>query len=361
MNFSSHSIKIRALALSLFFLAAVGGCGRLATFQIDLRDDGDKASLLAAGQQQLAYLEGLPPEKIFIFGQRRFSAAALLASSRLFLTTVRNHFGDADFNRLLAERFVLWSPGRGALLTGYYQPRIAASLTKLSEYPWPIYAPPGDDRRFLSRADIESGNRLAGLEAAWLARRSDAFFLHIQGSGILLLPDGARKSARFAATNGLPYTSIGKIMIERGIIKSGEATMPAIRAWLETHPEKSQEILWRNQRFTFFTIDEAGPPHGNLGLPLTPWRSLAVDQNRWPPLAPIFLRSRLPRFDADGNVSGWSPLRRFVWPQDSGAAIQGPGRLDLFCGDSDFGERAAGILREKADYVLLLPKGNQSP
>ena len=344
-------------ATLLAVLIIFAGCADLGG-RISPEDDGDLTSLLAAGQGQIHYLESLPPNRRFTFGERSLTAAELLASLRRFLAIAGKHFDDEEFKRQIKKNFVLWQPVKKALVTGYYQPRVKASLTASRDFSFPLYAPPKDARRFLARATIERDG-LAGLEVAWLAERLDTFFLHIQGSGILVFPDGKQLSARFAAANGLPYTSIGKVMVTGGLLPPGQATMPAIRAWLRKHPERQNEILWQNQRFVFFTVGEKSQPLGNLNLPLTPWRSVALDQNRLPPVAPLLLISRLPRVDTSGTISGWQPLTRFVMPQDIGAAIAGPGHIDLFCGDGPAAEIIAGLLQEEARYYFLLPKSNQ--
>jgi len=189
--------------------------------------------------------------------------------------------------------------------------------------------------------------------------------LHVQGSGRIKLPDGSVKMIRYAANNGLPYRSIGKLLVERGMMPLEEVSMPRIVAYLRAHPEERQEILNYNERYIFFRWarpdegEEAEEPVGSMGEPLTAGRSVALDPMCYPPGAVGFLLTRQPRFDQRGRLFSWVSLHRLVFAQDSGGAIKGPGRLDMFYGNGPFAEKAAGVMRQEGSFLLLVKKGEK--
>lgn len=256
----------------------------------------------------------------------------------------------------LERRFRLLPPIPG-LLTGYYEPELSGRLAPDAAHPTPLRGLPPDLSSLgllPDRAAIEAG-ALAGL-APHLAYADpvEAFFLQIQGSGRVLLPEGGLLRLLYAGKNGHPYVAIGRRLIERGAIAREAMSMQAIRAWLAAAPPaEAQALLRENPSYVFFRRDEAlrpdqGPP-GTLGVPLTPGRSLAVDP-AWIPLgAPVWLVTRDP---LDG-----SPIRRLVQAQDTGGAIRGPGRGDLFWGWGAEAAAKAGPMREAAALWVLVPRG----
>ena len=178
----------------------------------------------------------------------------------------------------------------------------------------------------------------------------ELYFLQVQGSGRLVLDDGTRVRIGYAGTNGRPYTSIGALLVKRGVFASPEqATAPAIKAWMRAHPGEAAEFAEKNERFTFFRVlpgtRDEGPP-GSLGAPLVPWRSVAVDPAVTPLGSVGWLAIRLP----DGRE-----FSQFVLAMDTGAAIRGPGRIDLFLGPGDEAERVAGELRARGEVIWFGP------
>ena len=263
------------------------------------------------------------------------------------------------------------------LVTGYYQPHFAGSLTRTPPFLYPVYARPdslvvrdsggrktigrlvdGVLRPFWTRREIERGNLLAGSEMVWLADPFDVCVLHVQGSAILHLTDGSRRGIHYAESNGRTYRSIGAYLVETGRMVLAEVTMDSIRDYLARHPEERDLILHQNDSFIFFHWTEAGPAVGSLGRPLTPGRSIAVDQHWYPPGALAYLESLQPVF-ADGMMTGWQRLQRFVSVQDTGSALIGPGRVDLFWGSGEHAGRAAGRMKEDGELYLLLPREEQ--
>src|SRR5262249_6521808 len=176
---------------------------------------------------------------------------------------------------------------------------------------------------YWSRAEIAAG-RLAGrgLELAWARDPVDVFFMEIQGSGTLRLPDGGEIRVGHAASNGRPYRAIGRLLIDEGQLAREAVSLQSIRAWLAAHPEAPARVLGYSEScVSSRRLD--GPPLGHLGAPVTPGRSIATDPRLFPPGALAFLVTERPRRAADGRVE-WVPLARFVLNQDMGGAIRGP-------------------------------------
>ncbi|MBL6458547.1 MltA domain-containing protein [Belnapia sp. T6] len=241
------------------------------------------------------------------------------------------------------------------LVTGYYEPELRGAEWPGGEHAVPLYAPPPEGPlRLLDRAAIEAGGLEGqGLELAWLDDPVDAFFLQIQGSGRVRLPDGRVLRLGYAGRNAHPYRPIGASLIARGAIAREAMSMQAIRAWLGTAPPgEAAALLRENPSYVFFRqvegLDPEAGPIGTLGVPLTPGRSLAVDAGVVPLGAPVFLATRDP---LDGT-----PLRRLVLAQDTGGAIRGVARGDLFWGWGPEAETRAGLMRETSELYLLLPR-----
>ena len=207
------------------------------------------------------------------------------------------------------------------------------------------------------RAAIEAGALAGlGLELAWVDDPVDAFFLHVQGSGRLRLHDGRLLRLGYAGQNGHPYRAVGRPLIDSGAIPREAMSMQAIRAWLATAPPGEAAALMRhNPSYVFFRVLDGlapgeGPP-GALGVPLTPGRSLAVDPAFVPFGAPVFAATRDP---LDG-----APMRRLLHAQDTGGAIRGPARGDLFWGWGEAAAARAGLMREAAELFVLVPRGRE--
>jgi membrane-bound lytic murein transglycosylase A len=264
------------------------------------------------------------------------------------------------------------------LITGYYEPKLAGSRVKTDRFRYPLYAVPDDlltidlseaypqlkDLRlrgrlqgkrivpYYNRAEIGDGKAaLGGRELFWTDNAIELFFLQIQGSGRIELPDGSLIKVGYADQNGYPYISIGKKLVELGELKLEEASMQGIKSWAERHPEKLDALLAQNPSYVFFRElpDGLSAPLGALGVPLTGAYSIAVDARTIPLGAPVFLSTTLPN-SAD-------PLNRLVLAQDTGGAIKGAVRADFFWG---FGEQAgmqAGRMKQNGQMWVLFPKG----
>jgi membrane-bound lytic murein transglycosylase A len=199
---------------------------------------------------------------------------------------------------------------------------------------------------------------LAGnsLEIAWLKDPMDVYLLHIEGAGRLTLPDGNSILINYDASNGRPYRSFGKFLIDKGYLARSDLSIDKIRKYLASHPEIRKTVLSHNESYTFFKQVEEGPL-GNLNVPLTKGRSLALDDGLFPKGALAFMRSKKPNFNMkSGKVSGWKDFSRFVLNQDTGSAIKGPGRADLFWGNGQKAKTAAWQFKQDGDLYFLLKK-----
>ncbi|MDD2686626.1 MAG: MltA domain-containing protein [Gallionella sp.] len=264
------------------------------------------------------------------------------------------------------------------LVTGYYEPRLRGSRTRTEKFRYPLYAVPDDlltidlsslypqlkDLRlrgriqgkkvvpYFSRGEIEAGAApLQDKVLFWVDDAIDLFFLQIQGSGRIELPDGSLSKVGYADQNGHSYISIGKKLIEAGELKPEEASMQGIKSWGLRNPEKLPALLAQNPSYVFFRNLPAtlSAPLGALGVPLTEGYSIAVDPRTIPLGMPVFLATTQP------NSS--EPLNRLMLAQDTGGAIKGTVRADFFWG---FGEQAgemAGRMKQRGEMWILFPKG----
>lgn len=278
------------------------------------------------------------------------------------------------------SRFAAYTVGNRneptGLFTGYYEPELAGRWAPEAEYRIPIHSRPedlvsvdlGQHRAelagtqiagrvvnnklipYYSRAEINAGAlRGRELEVIWVADPVDAFFLHIQGSGRVRLPDGSTVRVGYAGRNGRRYTSIGRELVAMGAMPLEDVTAPAIRDWLHANPAAGTQLMNRNESYVFFRVIEGEGPLGAQGVPLTAGRSLAVDRAFLPLGAPVWLDTTDPL--ADGG-----PLRRLLVTQDTGSAIKGPVRGDVFWGFGETAARRAGLMKERGRYHILLPK-----
>lgn len=350
-----------------------------------LLDDGDHESLRAAVRESLAWLDTQPPDRALVFGPRTVAAGAHRQALRHLLAMLADDPpADVLAARVLREFEPLRSIGAtdgSVLFTGYHEPVIDAGEHPDPTFPVPILGLPDDlievaleafDPRFRgerifgrldgprlvpywTRAEIEAGQlRARAPVLAWARDPVDAFFMEIQGSGTLRLPDGREVRVGYAASNGRAYRSIGRLLIDEGHLAQETVSLQTIRAWLAAHPEERARVLRYNESYVFFRRLD-GPPLGSLGVPVSPGRSIATDPRLFPPAALAFVRTDRPRRAADGRIA-WLPLRRFVLNQDTGGAIRGPGRVDLFWGRGADAELAAGLMKQPGELYFLAPR-----
>ena len=238
-------------------------------------------------------------------------------------------------------------PLPAAHFTGYYEPEIDGALRRSDAFPVPVHAAPPMGIG-ASRAEIEEGGLLDGREIAWLADPVERFFLQVQGSGRIRLAEGGVLRLTYGAKNGHPYRSVGQMLVERGEIAEGDVSADAVKAWLRADPARGVALMRENPSYVMFRALHGaaaadGPP-GTLGVPVTAGRSVAVD----PAVVPLGTMMWI-EIDAD------PPIRRLVVAQDTGSAIVGAGRVDLFLGTGAEAGRAAGTMNHGGRVVVLDP------
>jgi len=353
-----------------------------------LEDDLDQQGLEQAVIQSLSYLNNRSLDKKFALGSREISNKDILESLTLFLEIIKKYPDSNSRLQQIKSNFNLYKTGQNEeppplLLTGYYEPTLQGSRIPSPRFRYPVYRLP-DDLLFIelekfskkfqvqkliariegnqvtpyySRREIDQEGRLDGknLEILWVDDLIKLFFMHIQGSGQVLLEDGSLIKLNYHAANGHPYYAIGRELIRKGVIKPEEMSLQAIYAYLKDHPEEQAAVLNLNPSYIFFQELQGGP-YGSLGLPLTPGRSVAADLKIFPPAGLAWLNGWKPVLDDQDQIRFWLPFGRWVCIQDSGGAIKGPGRLDLFWGNGEEAEIAAGHLRHQGGFYLLLKK-----
>jgi len=354
----------------------------------EFSDDMDYDGLEHGILQSMLYLNKVPADRTFRFDEDVFDAAHMIRSMEHFLQFIQTRPSIQDLREYIRSNCLVYrSVGNGnpgqVFFTGYYEPSLEGSLEKSTEYRFPIYARPSDlttinlslfrpefkgkkiigrytDQTvvpYYDRNDIEYKGTLEGKtrEIAWLKDRIDLFFLQIQGSGKICLDNGEIIHVHYHATNGRPYRSIGKLLIDTGKIPREEMSMQKIRAYLHDYPEEVETVLNHNPSYVFFKIEEDGPI-GYLEVKLTPGRSIALDRRLFPRAGLAFIKTDKPLINGSGKIYQWAAFSRFVLNQDTGGAINGPGRADLFWGNGIYAEIAAGHMQHPGTLYFLVLK-----
>ena len=321
--------------------------------------------------------KGLRSKAEWISACSRFPFDGTVAVQREF---IESEFVPYQLTRADAE-------DRG-LITGYYEPLLKGSRTRTSRYNVPLYARPDDllvvelgdlypelkgkrvrgrlidtpqGKRvvpYFDRAQIDSNALTAATSLrplAWVDDVVEAFFLQIQGSGLIELADGSRMRVGYADQNGHPFRGVGRILVDRGELKLEEASMQGIKGWIARNPDRATALLNENASYVFFREIDAKPagPLGSLGVPLTAERSIAVDTRFIPLGAPVWLATTYP--------NALLPLNRLMFAQDTGGAIRGVVRADFYWGTGHKAGEQAGRMRQNARMWVLWPKGSLPP
>ncbi|MBW1929085.1 MAG: MltA domain-containing protein [Deltaproteobacteria bacterium] len=361
---------------------------RVRFFFPSFEDDMDIQSLRLAITKNLDYLYRLDPGYIFFYGPEKVTCRRVRQTQEAFLDLISQTTDPRQVRTYIKKHFLVMKArgmegGGSVLFTGYFEPTYEASLERNETFKYPIYRVPDDlvqidlglfRERFrgekivgrveghsvapyYSRNEIDVERVLdnKNLEIAWLKDPVDVLFLQIQGSGRLLLPDGSTISVGYAASNGHPYRSVGRYMIEKGYIDREEISMQRIREFLRHHPWLVDEILSQNPSYVFFRRLESGPL-GNINVPLTPGRSIALDAKLFPKGALAFITCQKPVVDSTGHITHWVPFSRFMLNQDTGGAIKGAGRADIFWGNGPYAELAAGHMKHEGELYFLIKK-----
>ncbi|AXS42349.1 MltA domain-containing protein [Breoghania sp. L-A4] len=298
---------------------------------------------------------------------------------------VAENDGDAA-RRFFEDHFLPLRVDAPGFVTGYFEPEIAGARTRSSRFQVPLYAAPTDLVRLdetsrpqvldpalqfarrtkdglvehPDRAAIEAGAlKDRGLEIVWVEDPIDAFFIHIQGSARIRLQDGSLMRIAYAAKSGHPYTPIGRLLIERGAIARDDMSMERLRDWLRDNPDEARALMQANRSYIFFRevaiADPSAGPIGAAGVSLTAARSIAIDPAFYAYGTPIFVTADLPE-DTTGTGQ---PFRHLMIAQDTGSAIKGPARGDLYLGSGEAAGLRAGRIRHAAEFVRLVPRGSR--
>lgn len=355
---------------------------------VSAHDDLAFKDIGAAARQSLEYYNKLSPETAFAIGPMKVTALDMAVTLQNFLLIVENaSLSNDEKVRQIKKEFDFYqsvgSNGRGKVLfTGYYEPILSCRVNPDDVYKYPLYKRPNDIVEidltlfgsdfprnklsariegkkvlpYYSREEIDQKQALSNksLEMLWCRNLVDIYFLQIQGSGKADLGGGDIVSILYDGQNGRQYKSLGKILIDKGAIARENMSMPAIREYLRIHPDEVEPLLNQNPSYVFFRMD-MGPSLGNINVPLTPGRSIATDSKLLPKGALAFIETQKP-FIENGAIREWVPFTRFVLNQDTGGAIKGPGRVDLFWGLGEDAELAAGYMQQEGKLYFLMRK-----
>ena len=355
-------------------LQKVEQCGVVKCLGIDEQlwnSSRERQALLRAIDYSLNYLN----TKSAVAAYRNYSVPEItrdrvrrsLLRFRELLTHSRS---PAQLQTALEREFILYRSagidGEGSVhFTGYFQPFYTASLTPTPEYRYPLYRRPPDletwSQPHPTRLQLEGKDGLlreksvlAGYELVWLRDRLEAYLIQVQGSARLQLTNGQIMSVGYAGSTNYPYTSIGRELVKEGIFSLEELTLPKVLAYFQANQQQLNEYLPRNDRFIFFQKIKNAPPLGSIGVPVTANRSIATDKSLMPPGALAVIRA--PIADFKRSESGKIPLvSLYVLDQDTGSAIKGAGRVDIFTGTGNLASDRAGKINGMGElYYLLL-------
>jgi membrane-bound lytic murein transglycosylase A len=339
-------------------------------------------------EMSLAYLRKLPADQPVVFGPDSYCVAHLIRSLETFAAISAANPTPETLNRLVKEQFAVYAAAGNpehhtVLFTGYYTPVLQGRRERSTEFCVPLHSRPTD----LVEIDLSlfaedlAGRRIVGRYVnrtvqpypdrqaitqspdfdqvappiAWVRDEVDRFNLMVQGSGKVELENGEMLPVQFDGSNGRPYRSIGRMLIDTGKVRSEAISMQTIREYLRQHPEEAQAVMNYNPRYIFFRQADA-VPIGALGVALTPLRSIAVDRALFPSAALAFVQVPVPMADENGAITGFEPMNGFCLAQDTGSAITGPGRVDLFWGGGVQAEAAAGHLKAAGQLYFLVLK-----
>lgn len=349
----------------------------------------DLATLANAIQQNLEYLYKIDPERIFQYGPHQYTSRQVRQSQEELLAFLSRNPTARQLNSMIRKNYVVYRATgrigkRSVLFTGYFEPIYEGSLVPDESHKYPLYRMPEDlieidlslfsqkyagekivarveDNRVLpyyTRSDIEVGKALKdkGLEIAWLKDPVEVDILQIQGSGSLRLLDGRRVRIGYAGKNGRPYRSIGRYLIDKGFIEREKLSMQAIMEYLSGHPDQIDEVLNHDPSYVFFRILGDDPIVGRINVPLTPGRSVALDYRLFPDGALCFISTQKPIISDKGQIESWRNFSRLVLNQDTGGAIRGAGRADLFWGSGPYAGIAAGHMKHEGELYVLIKK-----
>lgn len=405
-----HKIFFKPFFCSLVFVLIMSFCGcvpgpreeitRFNSLKLlkprqypDFVDRLERHELFTAIENSLTYYKRVSLRKKYQFGDDIFTAGHMIVSLEQLISFLEQAPSSKALEAFIEDRYLVYeavgNEDEQVLFTGYFEPVYEGSLEPEEGYDYPLYTRPGDlleidlslfsdkylgHRRlvgrvndagkklvpYYSRKQINGDNsfHLKGEPLAWLKSRVDRFFLEIQGSGRIQLETGEQIQVHYAGSNGNAYSSVGRYLINNNEILKEDMSMQAIRSWLDKNPHRMDEVLHYNESFVFFTIEENGPI-GCLGVKVTPFRSIATDTRLFPKGALCFVQTRLPERDNLRLLKDWEPVSFFAMNQDTGGAIRGPARADLFCGSGEYAKFTAGYKNVYGKLYFLVLKPDQ--
>lgn len=358
--------------------------------RILVQDNYELKGLLAAIDNSILYFEKLPLSQIFNYGEEEYTTTEVIASMQLFKSIIKTSKSNKKFIKQIKKKFTwLKSPGRKkdsrVLFTGYFEPMYQVSLEYSADYPVPALSVPTDLKvldlglfrknlvdhtivyflageqilPYHSRKEIMEFNILKdkAQPLAWFQNAIDLFFLQVQGSGLGQTPDGKLVRLGYAGSNGLNYSSIGKILIKDKIIPKEKMSMNAIRSYLEQNPKAIKDLLYQNESYVFFRLlDLNEGPYGSIGVPVTAERTLATDYRLFPKGALTYISTSQPDCENDESCETHAELRKFMVIQDTGGAIRSFGRADIFWGRGELAKNKAGYMQHLGDLFVLVAK-----
>ena len=331
---------------------------------------GDKRSLLTAIDYSLAYLQSPKAaaayQKYAIAGITRDRVRLSLQRFRQLVVSSNS---PAQLQASVKREFVFYQAagkdGKGTVgFTGYFEPIYRASREPTAEYRYPLYRLPPNlaswpkphpTRLQLEGADGLGATQLRGLELVWLRDRFQAFLVHVQGSARLQLTDGNVMTVGYASKTDRPYTGVGRELVKDGKFTLEELTLIRLTQYFKQFPQDMNKYLPRNESFVFFRETNGAPATGSLGVPVTPERSIATDKSLMPHGALALINTRIPYQNQAGKLEQVD-VSRYVLDQDTGGAIKGPGRVDIFMGTGDLAGDRAGLINATGELYYLILK-----
>jgi len=332
----------------------------------------DRTALLVAIDHSLRYLETANAVDFYrtysVPGITRDRVRRSLERFRQLVLSARTA---SQLQRAVKQEFIFYQArgkdGRGTVgFTGYFEPVYLASRVPTPVYRYPLFRLPADLKTWPkphpTRLELEGTDglqaakgRLKGLELVWLRDRLEAFLIQVQGSARLKLTDGSTLTVGYAGHTDSPYTGIGRELVKDGKLKPEELLLPFVIRYFRQHPEDLSIYLPRNQRFVFMRETGGNPATGHLNAPVTPERSIATDKTLFPPGALALIQTQIPYATKAGQLEQ-RPVTRYVLNQDTGGAILGPGRVDIFMGTGQRAGDRAGLINATGQLYFLLLK-----
>ncbi|MGY3803360.1 murein transglycosylase A [Pigmentibacter ruber] len=348
-----------------------------------LEDQSKYKNLLLAIDSNLKWLNRKKNDSVFNYGNISFNTSDYICTTNYFLDELKEKNRlDVDLVKKYFEIYkVKNKENYNVLYTGYYIPYAIASNEKTNKFNIPVYKTPSDlvsvhledfypdlkgkvirgrinKNRLLpywTREEIMEKKKLQNkdLEIAWVSNKTDLFFIEIQGSGLLTFSDGSKKYIHYAQQNGREYKPIGSLLVKEGALTKENVSMQAIKKWLKENPKEEQRILNFNKSYVFFNLENDGP-FGNINVKLISERSIAADQRYFPAGSLMLLDFPYP--ESTSGKDNTNKFSQLAFVHDTGGAIKGPSRIDVFWGEGELAGEIAGKTKQNGEIYLLAPK-----